>query len=185
MKKKHLFKVHSNFLLAARSTHFTLVELLVVITIIAILAGLLMPVLSTAQRHARRTQCMGNLRQLGLAIQMYLDDSGGIMPQAAQMPSLKLNNDPSITDILRYYVDDNANVFQCPADNTQPYWKTEGSSYEYHSMLGGRHISDTFKGRLLGNSFVVVLNDYKPFHSKPDTPGATNYLFADGHVGDL
>ena len=56
---------------------FTLVELLVVIAMIAILAALLLPGLRRSQASARRAQCVNNLRQLGLATQMYWDDNNG------------------------------------------------------------------------------------------------------------
>src|SRR5580704_2200442 len=59
------------------TTGFTLVELLVVIAIIGLLAALLMPTLGIARRKARAAGCLNNLRQLGLAVQMYTDDSGG------------------------------------------------------------------------------------------------------------
>src|SRR3989442_7150034 len=55
---------------------FTLVELLVVLAVIAILAALLLPTLARARASARSAACKSNLRQLGLALNMYVHDNG-------------------------------------------------------------------------------------------------------------
>src|SRR4051794_14947770 len=64
---------------------FTLIELLLVIGIIALLASMLMPVLAKSQARAKRIQCLGNLKQIGTAFNLFAHDHQGKFPMQTHM----------------------------------------------------------------------------------------------------
>lgn len=66
---------------------FTLIELLVVVLIIGVLAALLLPALARAKTSAKRVACVSNLRQIGLALSMYMQDHGGQFPDRRDLKS--------------------------------------------------------------------------------------------------
>ena len=140
----------------SQSLGFTLVELLVVIAIIAVLAGLLFPVFSSAKKSAKRTDCLSNLQQIGMGTQVYLSDSDDVYPQTRQHSS-----DPAHEDVSGS-IDEP--IFQESFSPIQPY---VGSK----TATGGQVVSPLF----------ACPEDPDPFgrhclEINPDSPDVTSYL---------
>jgi prepilin-type N-terminal cleavage/methylation domain-containing protein/prepilin-type processing-associated H-X9-DG protein len=179
------------------SLGFTLVELLIVISIIGVLIALLLPAVQAARASARRTQCTNNLHQIGIAMDMYIDSQGSQMngkyPDAAQMPTV-MPEKPSLRTVLGPYIEQNAGVWHCPSDaqyGTEPgsYFEKEGLSYEYNWPRTASPAPKTRvqlltppRGNPIPSSQMYLVYDFDPVHGTPKQLGSRMFLYADGHV---
>lgn len=123
-----------------RNRGFTLIELLVVIAVIAILAALLFPVFSRARDKARQISCASNLKQIGLAAALYIQDYDeryplGHAPQADPLAAFDGGGDyePHFIELLRPFIKNSKNqgVWRCPSDPS-PRLTKEGDHTEFH-----------------------------------------------------
>ena len=191
---------------------FTLIELLVVISIIAILAGMLLPSLGSARNKARDISCVNNLRQLGVAMQMYWDDNNGrINGLYAMFPTWGSTNGPLAWPAAIYPYLKTTKVFRDPG---RPIWMAS-EQVDYYINIVQPYLDAgtatpgpyTLDSRAIQNpsAFIVLscdlwanpLQEIDPSNEVTDrtgfgtgsntypafhSSGSANFLFADGHV---
>lgn len=154
---------------------FTLIEMLVVIAIIAILAGLLLPAIQLARKRARRIECASQVRQVALGMSLYGDDNDGMLPAA----------DANWSTNLATYVDQSGSnpgqrgVFVCPEE------PTDGLGYGMNVNLATP--TPITKIENSAERMVVSESDNATIGAIADLDGTrhrqrVNIMFADTHV---
>jgi prepilin-type N-terminal cleavage/methylation domain-containing protein/prepilin-type processing-associated H-X9-DG protein len=117
-----------------RKYGFTLIELLVVIAIIAILAAILFPVFGRARENARRTSCMSNMKQMGLAVQQYTQDyDENLLPTRVTAGYFGAGN-PATNQYfhwgrLLFPYTKSEQIYVCPSNST----KRQGYTFNWHA----------------------------------------------------
>lgn len=184
---------------------FSLIELLVVISIIAVLMGIILPVLPRARDAAKRAACGANLHGVGQAFTIYTNNNRGEYPKARYMPPpwLTADTDPPLDTFLKDTIEPQTEAWHCPGDHdvfekeyTDEAGQTKkcGMSYTYVTSLGGRPYEQTFFYRFLrqtpsdtpvsydfdGGTFETQAGDQVRVQFFHDT---RQVLFVDGHVG--
>ncbi|MBC8103012.1 MAG: DUF1559 domain-containing protein [Cytophagales bacterium] len=145
---------------------FTLIELLVVIAIIALLAAILFPVFASAREKAREVTCVSNLRQIGTAVRMYVQDYDETFPifhaynTAASGAAPGTPGHKGVEDELMPYTK-NKGIFRCPDDSGGPSLAVDAPGAEsYHEAYGSSY-------RFTSKCYTVVLG--------PDGSFSNNY----------
>jgi prepilin-type N-terminal cleavage/methylation domain-containing protein/prepilin-type processing-associated H-X9-DG protein len=163
---------------------FTLIELLVVIAIIGVLAALLLPVMGRAKESGRAAACLSNLHQIGIALQLYVQDNNNRLPYMRDKSLTTTNELPSPDMVLSNYLG-NLKVLRCPSDRQQVF-ETTGSSYYWNNLLNGQdadHLSAFGIG--FAPHQIPLFCDKDKFHAARGPKKEVNYLYADGHLKNL
>ncbi len=168
----------------ASARAFTLVELLVTITAIAVLAALLMPALGRGKESGRVAVCQGNLHQIGLALQMYVDDNRNFMPTMFDFRVRGPSNQQTINIVLAGTLGSSP-VLRCPSDLKGLFDQT-GSSYSWNYLVNGQKADHLRMMNLpLGMTRIPLVFDKEKFHTLLGKNHAVNYLYADGHIKNI
>jgi prepilin-type N-terminal cleavage/methylation domain-containing protein len=192
-----------------KATGFTLVELLCVIAIIALLAGLLLPASETVMLRAKNIQCLSNLRQIGMAANAAANDNNNYYPiieidantlTAISASGTNVNNPQNLVAALTPY-GCTPKIFQCPLDLAGPnnYLNQFGATNCYSSYMWSPYSEGettavitkyTRRGQFQATlSRVILASDWQAVHSNSlgGTMGngyAMNMyaVYADGHA---
>jgi hypothetical protein len=157
--------------------------------VIGILAALLLPVLGGARESGRSTACISNLRQIGVGLQLYVQDNDHRFPiiydALPSTNSVTLSNAVATLDrALSNHVGE-VKIFGCPSDDRQLFERT-GSSFSWNVLLNGQLAEnlEMFQRRYEAHQVPLVF-DKEPFHRARGRDKGVNYLYADSHIQNL
>ena len=153
---------------------FTLVEVLIVIGIIVALAALIFPVSRSMIAKSRQAACLGNLRQIGVGVESYLQDHNNTMPNLESGRKSRNEDIPVLENTLNEYLT-SEEVFHCPED--KKLFAESGSSYLWNSTQSNRNREQLLFFNIKGDSSrVPIVTDKEAWH--PGESGV-NILYAD------
>lgn len=161
---------------------FSLVELLVVLAVLGVLVAVLLPGLSGAAERARSTGCLSNLKQVGIALRLYLDENSDHLPVMQNRPRNALGPvGQSIYDILGGKLG-NPRALKCPSDR-QRWFEETGSSYFWNFLLNGQFAGSLqVMGLPVRENGIPLFSDQAEFHVARGAGRGKNHLYADGAV---
>jgi len=165
---------------------FTLIELLTVIAIISVLAALLLPVLARSKGAGRAAACLSNLHQIGIALQIYIQDNGNRLPTMYDR-AVSTNGTSTLGPSPDLVLSNNVGsvkVFACPADD-HDYYSQTGSSYAWNFLLNGQSADHLQMLNRTTPDTVPLFSDKEPFHNRANPDKGINFLYADGHIKKL
>jgi prepilin-type N-terminal cleavage/methylation domain-containing protein/prepilin-type processing-associated H-X9-DG protein len=154
-----------------RRRGFTLIELLVVIAIIAILAAILFPVFAQAREKARQATCLSNLKQVGSALMMYVQDYDERYPIFSFANCYQGYDAIWTTEIMPYTK--NERVFVCPSIDP-PYSTTNGAA------RGAKWVAGTCPG---GVPTSYMMASYMANRGQAEIPAVSNQVYVFDGVG--